>query len=153
MHAGSGRNIIPNNATLKVETRGETSEINDYAKRRVRSIISGAAEMYELEFDIETVGEGKSCHCSMELAHVMDECARSHDEIEKSTLESSKTTGSEDATFFMEKVQQNGGQATYCVFGTELAAGHHNEKFDINEDTLLPAVEILYQSAVKLGNC
>ncbi|MCV5090802.1 hypothetical protein OFC13_29680, partial [Escherichia coli] len=38
--------------------------------------------------------------------------------------------GSEDATLMMARVQQHQGQASYVVFGTQLAAGHHNEKFD-----------------------
>lgn len=35
--------------------------------------------------------------------------------------------GSEDATLMMARVQQHQGQASYVVFGTQLAAGHHNE--------------------------
>jgi aminobenzoyl-glutamate utilization protein A len=50
----------------------------------------------------------------------------------------------------MEEVQKNGGFATYCIVGTDLAAGHHNDKFDINEETLLPAAEILYNAILKL---
>lgn len=152
MHAGSGRNIIPDQAKLKVETRGENSSINEFMKKRVESIVSGVAKMYQLETDTEIVGEGKSCLCSKKLASFMQSCAQQSDNIEKSILENNEMTGSEDATFFMEEVQRNGGLATYCVFGTDLAAGHHNERFDIHEDTLMPAVEILYSSAVKLGS-
>lgn len=151
LHAGTGRNIIPNQAKLKVETRGETSSINEYMKDQVESIIAGAAKMYQINYDIEVVGEALSCHCSKDLASTLNECAAEHSAIEKNDLESNDSAGSEDATYFMEEVQKRGGLATYCIFGTELAAGHHNEKFDINEETLLPAVEILYNSALKLG--
>lgn len=151
MHAGSGRNIIPNQATLKVETRGETSAINEYVREQVESIVEGAAKMYQNDYHIDVVGEARSCACSTELAEVLNDCAKEHSAIEKSFLESNDNAGSEDATFFMEEVQKNGGLATYCIFGSDLAAGHHNEKFDINEKTFLPAVEILYNAIKKLN--
>ncbi|ASK62386.1 peptidase M20 [Virgibacillus phasianinus] len=149
MHAGSGRNIIPDKAALKVETRGETSEINEFVKQQAESIISGAAAMYQISYDMDFVGEGKSCTCSKEVAAVLHECTESAGLT--AILESDDSAGSEDATFFIDAVQKQGGFGTYCVFGTDLAAGHHNEKFDINEETLLPAVEILFASAKKLG--
>lgn len=150
LHAGTGRNIIANQAKLKVETRGETSAINQYVKDQVESIIAGAAKMYQINYDMEVVGEALSCQCSEGLASILNECAAAHSAIEKNDLESNDSAGSEDATYFMEEVQKRGGLATYCIFGSELAAGHHNEKFDINEETLLPAVEILYNSILKL---
>lgn len=150
-HAGSGRNIIPDHAVLIAETRGETSEINQYVKEQVQSIVDGAARMYQLDYNLEVAGEALNCDCSPGLAEMLKQCAESQPEIDKVLLESSDSAGSEDATYFMERVQRGGGLATYCIFGTELAAGHHNEKFDIHEDTLLPAVEILYRAAEKLG--
>ncbi|MDY0404911.1 amidohydrolase [Virgibacillus sp. 179-BFC.A HS] len=152
LHAGSGRNIIASEAKLKVETRGETSAINQFVREQVESIVAGAAKMYQISYKMEVVGEGLSCHCSKELAHILQQCAKEHPDIVSSILESNDSAGSEDATYFMKEVQEHGGFATYCIFGTDLAAGHHNEKFDVNEETLLPAVEILYQSAVQLSN-
>lgn len=150
MHAGTGRNIIPHEAVLKVETRGETSAINDYVKQQVESIAEGAARMYQNEVEIELVGEGISCRGSRELAAVLHRVATEHPSIENSVVESNNNAGSEDATYFMQAVQENGGLATYCIFGTELAAGHHNEKFDINEETMIYSVDILFQSIMNL---
>lgn len=151
MHAGSGRNIIPDRAFLKVETRGETSEINDYVKEQVEAIVEGAAKMYQNEYEIKLVGEAISCTGSIELAKILKHCAEAHPFIEKSYLERNDSAGSEDATYFMEAVQRNGGQATYCIIGTDLAAGHHNEKFDINEQSLLPTVEIFYDLILNIN--
>ena len=144
LHAGTGRNIIADQAFLKVETRGETTEINDYVKRQVEAVIKGSAQMYGVDFEIKTVGEGISAKGSRELAEVLRTCAEASPAIKKTLLEDHSPAGSEDATFFMDRVTKNGGQATYCIFGTELAAGHHNEKFDINEETLGTAVEVLF---------
>jgi aminobenzoyl-glutamate utilization protein A len=51
--------------------------------------------------------------------------------------------GSEDCTFLMERVQQHGGQATFVMVGTELAAGHHDSYFDINEEALVPGIALM----------
>lgn len=56
--------------------------------------------------------------------------------------------GSEDATLMMAHVQQNGGMASYMVFGTELSAGHHNEKFDFDEQVMTVAIETLARTAL-----
>jgi aminobenzoyl-glutamate utilization protein A len=151
LHAGSGRNIIADQASLKVETRGETTEINKYVKSQVEAVIAGSAQMYRVDYEMKTVGEGVSSQGSKELAEILQICAKESSSIKESILEDNAPSGSEDATFFMERVKQNGGQATYCIFGTELAAGHHNEKFDINEETLLTAVNVLFDSIGKLN--
>lgn len=152
LHAGSGRNVIANHATIIAETRGETSEVNDYMKAQVESIVAGAAQMYGIDYTIETAGEAVSCKCSEDLAKRMAKIAEQHSFIEEIKVTSEDSAGSEDATYFLESVQKHGGQATYCIFGTDLAAGHHHECFDINEDTLLPAVEILFEAAKELSH-
>jgi aminobenzoyl-glutamate utilization protein A len=42
-------------------------------------------------------------------------------------------SGSEDATFFMRRVQERGGQALYAVVGSDISSGHHTPTFDIDE--------------------
>lgn len=58
--------------------------------------------------------------------------------------------GSEDATVMMGRVQERGGKATYMIFGSPLAAGHHNPAFDWDEDALLVGVEALTQTIRRL---
>ena len=67
-----------------------------------------------------------------------------------SELKNNSAAGSEDATYFMEAVQKRGGYATYCIFGTDLAAGHHNEKFDVREDSMMSSVQVLFEAAKSL---
>src|SRR5699024_1852991 len=150
LHAGSGRNVIAGSANLKIETRGTTAELNDYMKQYAESIIKGAAQMFQVESTMETVGEGTSAKGSTALAEVLVKAA---DRASLTTsLEENKPSGSEDATFFINRVQERGGLASYCIFGTDLAAGHHNEKFDINEDSMAPAVHTLLTAAQLLTN-
>jgi aminobenzoyl-glutamate utilization protein A len=56
--------------------------------------------------------------------------------------------GSEDATLMMARVQEQGGKASYMVFGTQLSAGHHNEKFDFDEKVMELAVITLARLAL-----
>ncbi len=151
LHAGSGRNIIADHAFLKVETRGENSEVNQYVKDQLESILAGAAQMYQVDYEIDTVGEALSSQGSKELALILEACAQGSALVNETIVESNDPSGSEDATYFMERVKQNGGLATYCIFGTDLAAGHHNEQFDINEETLHAAVDVLFQSVLKIN--
>lgn len=151
-HAGAGRNIIADTATMTIETRGETSEINAFVRSQAEAVIQGAATMYNVDYEIETVGDALSSQCSRELAENMYQIASDTGEMEHCEKEDNASAGSEDATYFMERVKECGGQATYVIFGTALAAGHHNEKFDIDERSLLPAVNVLVESAITLSN-
>ena len=150
LHAGSGRNVIADSASLKIETRGTTSELNDYMKDYAESIIKGAAVMHQVDYQIDTVGEGTSAKGDTELAQFLVEAAQN--EKLEAALEENKPSGSEDATFYINRVQKLGGQATYCIFGTDLAAGHHNEKFDVNEESMFPAVQTLFNTAAALSS-
>jgi aminobenzoyl-glutamate utilization protein A len=148
LHAGSGRNIIADTASLKVEIRGEDESLNDYMKHYAEEVIKGAAIMHQVDYDIELVGEAVNASGSTEVAEKMFDAAEKVGL--KSEMVDNQPSGSEDATFFMNAVQKQGGYATYCVFGTHLAAGHHNEKFDIDEDSIVPAVQTLFETAKTL---
>ncbi|MEI3613189.1 amidohydrolase [Pseudogracilibacillus sp. SO30301A] len=149
LHAGSGRNVVASHAELIAETRGETSEVNQYMKEQVENIVAGAASMYGVDYHIKVVGEALNSICSDDLAETLANIAKEHPFMEKVVVHDDLSAGSEDATYFINEVQRQGGQATYCIFGTELAAGHHHECFDIDEASLLPAVEILHAFAKK----
>ncbi|SIT71109.1 amidohydrolase [Edaphobacillus lindanitolerans] len=151
LHAGSGRNVIAAHASMKIETRGENSEVNAYVKEQAERIIRGAADMYGVRYDFRTVGEAIDCKCSEELARRLADSAGKSDYVDEVMLADHASAGSEDATYFMDRVIRHGGQATYCIAGTDLAAGHHNERFDINEETMFSAVDVLFRAALDLN--
>lgn len=152
LNAGSGRNIIPSQASMKVETRGETSEVNDYIRSQALAVLEGAAKMYGVEVEINIVGEAKSSMPSEELVDRLESAAKTSPYFDKVTAWLTDAAGSEDATYYMEKVKANGGLATYCIVGSDLSAGHHNERFDFDEASLPAAVDVLYRSAQNLSN-
>ncbi|SUO92386.1 amidohydrolase [Suttonella indologenes] len=151
LHAGNGRNIIANHASLKIETRGADAEVNDYVEAQARRIIAAAADMYALEYDIRLVGSSIHCQPSPALAKRLAALATQSPHFSHVIEEESSSLGSEDAAYFVQRVQDRGGEASYCIVGTELAAGHHHERFDIHEDSLIAGVDILFRAACDIN--
>ncbi|HGN1706355.1 TPA: M20 family metallo-hydrolase [Providencia rettgeri] len=151
LQAGIGRNVIPDHALLKVETRGETNEINEFIYKKALDIVKGAAQMQDVSVDIKLMGAAQSSHPSPQWVDFICHLAKEHlPELTSVVKDRAQAAGSEDATYFMERVKALGGQATYMIFGTELSAGHHNERFDFNEDVMATAVKTLSTIALHL---
>ena len=51
--------------------------------------------------------------------------------------------GSEDCSYFMERVQKHGGKAAYLVIGGSLAAVNHTNYFDFDERALVLEAQLL----------
>lgn len=151
MQAGSGRNVVPSSALLKVETRGETEAINQYIYDRAQAVIEGAAAMYGIRVDVQMMGAATACSPSPAWVARLQALAAQVPGVTEAIAKVAAPAGSEDATLMMARVQANGGQASYMIFGTELAAGHHHEKFDFDEGTLATAVETLTRIALSAG--
>ncbi|EAX47999.1 amidohydrolase [Thermosinus carboxydivorans Nor1] len=138
MQGGTGRNVIPANAVIKLETRGTTSAINEYMYSEAVRIIEAAAQMHGCQVQMQEMGGAAGCGNDAELV------ARIRQTVErmglfKEVVAAGNIGGSEDCTYFMERVQQRGGKAAYVMVGTELAAGHHDFRFDFNEEALVLA--------------
>ena len=59
IQGGSGRNVIPANSVIKVETRGVNSEINEYIYNEAVRIIEAAAMMQGCSVKMELMGDGR----------------------------------------------------------------------------------------------
>lgn len=141
LQAGSGRNIIPQHAHLKVETRGINTEVNEFMLESAKNVLNGAASMYGVDVEYDIVGEARTSDSSEELIEFMHDSIGNVTGVHSIVKSSSFAAGSEDATYMMARVKENGGLATYSILGTTLAAGHHNEKFDIDETVMKIGVE------------
>lgn len=140
LHAGQGRNIVPDQANMELETRGETTALNQYMDDETRRILKAVAQLYDVEMDLEVVGEGIGAFCDPEWDQIVREaCADSL--YVTHMLSEAKIGGSEDATYMMKRVQEQGGKATYMIFASPLTAGHHHPSFDFQERVLTVAVE------------
>ncbi len=149
MHAGTGWNVIPASAVIKFETRGTTNEINEYMVTEAQRMIEGAALMHGVKVNISEMGGAASCSNSPGLVTVIEQVARRLG-IFREIMQSCDFGASEDCTYFMDRVQQSGGQAAYIVVGADLAAGHHDCYFDFDEKSLDLSVVLLSNLAVEL---
>ena len=50
----------------------------------------------------------------------------------------------------MERVQERGGQAAYMMIGAQLAAGHHDSRFNFDEKALVYAAKMIAASGASL---
>lgn len=149
LQAGTGRNVIPANAVLKLETRGGTSAINHYMYEQAVRIIEAAAAMYDVTVAITETGGAAGGSNSPELVGVIEEVARQTGLFDE--LAGVCDFGaSEDCSYFMERVQQRGGQAAYVMVGADLAAGHHDFCFDFDEAALVKALGLAASMAERL---
>ena len=151
LNAGSGRNVVAANATLKLETRGTTSAINEYVYQEAVRIINAAAAMYGVKVELTEMGGAAGCGSDAVLAERLRKLAKDSGLFDE-LVEEADLGGSEDCTYFMERVQQRGGLATYVVVGTEIAAGHHDFRFDFDEAALPKAITLISTATVDLLN-
>lgn len=147
--AGQGRNIIPANAFFQMETRGETSQIDDYMATEARRVIEAAALMYDVACHRVQVGGTKSGESSPAMRDRLKEVAGKMDFF-REIIDYVDFGATEDFSHFMTVVQENGGSGTYFMLGTDLAAGHHNDLFDFDETVLAPGVELMARTVFTL---
>lgn len=145
LEGGTAANIIPQYAKMIIETRSVSEEANNELESRVKNIIAHSAAMHELQHEIEVTGAAIPINCDQELVDLaMDEAMNIEGFSSVKAIRQSDALGSEDASFMIRRVQEEGGKGTYMVIGTDLPAPHHHPKFDIQEQVLPISVDLLY---------
>ncbi|WP_242509275.1 M20/M25/M40 family metallo-hydrolase, partial [Natrinema altunense] len=142
VEGGSAANVIPDDARVVAEVRGETTELMEYMKRRSRRVLRSAAEMHDCTVSFETGAEAPSATSDGELASIVADVAGQTAGVER-VLERDELGGSEDATFLMKAVQENGGAACYVGVGTDHPTGHHTATFDVDEASIGHGIDVL----------
>ena len=147
---GTATNIIPDESFVEGEVRGETTDLADYTYGKAERVLESAATMHECEVDVETRGEAPSAESDQELVDIVAEVARDVSGV-TNLLERDELGGSEDATYFMQRVQDNGGFASYVGVGTDHPGGHHTSIFDVDEESIEIGVDVLAGSILELS--
>ena len=144
-NSGTGRNIIPDRAYLKTETRGSDSESNTYVCDEVIRRAKGAADMYGCEVEINTVGTACSFKSDFELCRKAEKI---YSQMSKGAALLEKSfTASEDFTNIAFYAEKNGAKCAYFTFGSNLAGPHHSSNFDFDEETLFIETEFMARTA------
>jgi aminobenzoyl-glutamate utilization protein A len=147
---GTATNIIPEEAFVEGEVRGETTELMHYMKGRAERVFNSAGEMHECDVSLSTEGEAPSAESDQALVDVFAEDAASVEGVQN-VVERDPLGGSEDATFLMRRVQETGGLASYVCIGTDHPGGHHTSTFDVDEESLDIGVDSLSKAILSVA--
>ncbi|MFC4245668.1 amidohydrolase [Natribaculum luteum] len=140
--AGTASNVVAERAHLEAEARGETTELMEYVKRRLERTVKSAAEMHGCRADVEIVSESPRADSNPELQSLVSEVAADVAGVER-VVPAADFGASEDATFLMERVQNDGGLTSYVIVGTDHPTSHHTPTFDVDERSLAHGVDVL----------
>ena len=138
--AGTGRNVVAEEAKLEIEVRGATSEANDYMERRAIAIAEAAAAMYDCELKTVFMGGAPAMENSWPLAERVQRVAaeQGYTAVALTAMDG----GSEDFSYLARRVIRRGGEGTFFSLLTSCAAVNHNDKFDFDENILPLGVEV-----------
>ncbi len=135
LNAGVNQSIVAPNAHLEVATFADRDVINTDLVEQVRRIIDGTKTAFGVSAVVRKVGESFTADCDPEMVDMVKTVASQVRSL-KRVAPPIPFGATEDATFFMRKVQERGGKACGVVIGTELSADHHNPFFDFDEKAL-----------------
>ena len=149
LHAGTGRNVIADEAVMQIEVRGETTQINSFVAKSAEDICRGAAMMHGCEVTLTKMGEAEGQHSDEKLlARIADVVRRDLPHLKVSSTPNAQNWGSEDISVMMNRVQEHGGLATYMRVMTPMAGAQHTVKFDFDESVLEKSVQVFCAAAM-----
>lgn len=149
---GTVRNIVPDKATLQIETRGYTTAVNDYMEKEAKRILKASALMYDVQVETKDMGSAPAGVLDTTLGEEIYDLFSQSKYFPK-IIKKASQNGSEDCTYFMQRVQNHGGRAVYLKAGTNIAAGNHTAKYDFGEKILVPAATAFALLAEHYTNC
>ena len=148
--AGTASNVIAERARMEAEVRGETTELMTWMKQEFERRVHSAAAMHGTTATVDVVSESPRADSDPELASVVATVSREVDGVD-TVIPSAEFGASEDATFLMERVQAEGGLATYLIVGTDHPSSHHTPTFDVDERSLAIGREVLVETVLELS--
>ena len=140
--AGTGRNVICDEAFMEIEVRGATSEVNNYVSDYAIRILENAAAMHGCTVEYKVMGAAESLASDAPLAARMQKFWKEACGFAVTDELMMRLAGSEDYSYMMNAVQKHGGQALFFRGLTTCYAGAHNRRFDFDE--------VFLQNGVKL---
>lgn len=143
--SGSAFNVIPQRAVLEGSLRTFKADVREYIIRRIHEITKSVAETYRSDFEIEVLNDVPAVRCDISLNEEIIQSVKELDPNLK-TYPTFHVMGSEDFSYFSEKVP-----ASYFFIGAGVDekkewVGHHNPHAKFNE-TCLPTCSAIYAKA------
>lgn len=151
LHAGTGRNVVPDRATMQLEVRGETTEINTFMEESALAACRGAAMMQGCTLETTVMGRAEGQHSDLALIErIGDVVRRDLPHLRLSSEQNARNWGSEDISLMMNRVQAHGGLATYMRVMTPMAGAQHTVTFDFDEAVLGKSVAVFCAAALDI---
>ena len=151
LHAGTGRNVVPDRATMQLEVRGETTEINTFMEESALAACRGAAMMQGCTLETTVMGRAEGQHSDLALIErIGDVVRRDLPHLRLSSEQNARNWGSEDISLMMNRVQAHGGLATYMRVMTPVAGAQHTVTFDFDEAVLGRSVAVFCAVALDI---
>lgn len=151
LHAGTGRNVVPDRATMQLEVRGETTEINTFMEESALAACRGAAMMQGCALETTVMGRAEGQHSDLALIErIGDVVRRDLPHLRLSSEQNARNWGSEDISLMMNRVQAHGGLATYMRVMTPMAGAQHTVTFDFDEAVLGKSVAVFCAAALDI---
>lgn len=147
INGGSSRNIIADEVKLEIEVRGMNNEVNQFMNDRVTDIIKGIENMFNVNIVQNKVGEAPSILPSKKLKETVYQLISNVMSELNITKDETTPSGSEDATYFIERVQELGNEGLYLNVGSDHQFNHHHPQFDIVEQDIFNGIDVLYTIA------
>jgi len=139
--AGRTRNVIADHAYLELELRASAQQGLQRLTEGARRMLEGAALSQGVHVDIDVYGTAISAQSDDAIMKRLE--AAVHKTQAGTVVRNWPIGGGDDATFMMQRVQERGGHAGYCLIGADIAAPHHASLFDFDENVLEKAVNLL----------
>ncbi|MFB6308477.1 MAG: amidohydrolase [Haloarculaceae archaeon] len=142
VEGGTAANIIPEHASIEGEVRGETTALMEYMRERADTVLEHAAGMHDCEVTVSTGAEAPGAESDDGLVDRVYDVAGQVDGV-RNRRRRADLGGSEDVTYLMRRVQEQGGLAAFVGVGTDHPGGHHTPTFDVDERSLAIGVDVL----------
>ena len=133
--AGSGRNVIADEAKMQIEVRGQTTEINNYMCEYATRILENCAAMYGCTCQIKLMGASDSFACTESMVLRVSQCARNAGLTPAKVL-MCESGGSEDVAYMVNRVQEQDGEASFMRVVSDFDGPAHNRRYNYAENAL-----------------
>ena len=150
IEGGTASNVIAEEVTIEAEVRGETTALMEYTRTELERVCYAAAEMHDCDVTPRVISESPRVDSHPALRDLVGNVAWGVDGVDR-VIPTEEFGVSEDVTYLMQHVQDNGGLASYVLIGTDHPTSHHTPTFDIDESSLEIGVALLSETALELS--
>lgn len=138
LNAGTARNVTCDEAFMEIETRGATTELNEYMYRNAICILKASADLWDCKLEIIPMGSAPGGSSDDDFADKIMSYARKSKVL--TPVDRHRNCGSEDFICMLEHVRKHGGKGAVITIGAGPDGPHHSSEFDINEAVLKDSV-------------